>query len=305
MTAVEAAGPVQPVAPPPPPAVRLQSVSKVYGDLVAVDSIDLVIPTRSIFGFIGPNGAGKSTTMAIIATLLTPTSGSVEVLGVDPVTHTREVRGRLGFMPDVLGVYDDMTVAEYLSFFAGAYRLPTSTHADTVGRLLELVDLSTKRSSQVNSLSRGMKQRLSLARALVNDPDLLVLDEPASGLDPLARVELRTLIGQLQQLGKTIIISSHILAELAEMCTEIAVLEVGRLLASGPMDRIRAQLGGAQEVEARFADGSVERFEVEGPERQHELLLRLAADERRLVEFRETGTGLEDLFLRLTRGDVQ
>jgi ABC-2 type transport system ATP-binding protein len=287
------------------PAVRLRSVSKTYGNLVAVNSVDLEIPAGSIFGLIGPNGAGKSTTMAMIATLLTQTSGTVEVLGIEPRSHPGEVRRRLGYMPDVLGVYDDMTVEEYLSFFAGAYRLRPSTHADTVARLLELVDLSTKRSSQVNSLSRGMKQRLSLARALVNDPDLLVLDEPASGLDPLARVELRTLLGQLQQMGKTIVISSHILAELAEMCTEVAVLERGTLLASGPLDEIRTQLGGTQEVEARYADGSVERFEVESPDDQHELLLRLAVDPRRLVEFREMGTGLEDVFLRLTRGEVQ
>ena len=286
-------------------AVRLRSVTKRYGSLVAVDDLDLEIPYGSVFGLIGPNGAGKSTTFSIIATLLEPTSGSVEVLGIDPLVSPMAVRRRLGYMPDVLGVYDDLTVDEYLRFFAGAYGLPAAEHDTTVGGLLELVDLGGKQGSQVNSLSRGMKQRLSLARALVNDPDLLVLDEPASGLDPRARVELRLLLGQLQQMGKTIIISSHILAELAEMCTEIAILERGRLLADGPPAEIRNRLGGTREVLARYADGTTERLEVTSIDQQHELLARLATDERRLVEFSETGTGLEDLFMQLTEGEVQ
>lgn len=287
------------------PAVRLRGITKVYGDLVAVDRLDLEIPRGSVFGLIGPNGAGKSTTFAIIATLLNQTRGTVEVLGVDPAHDPRRVRRSLGYMPDVLGVYDDLTVGEYLRFFAGAYGLPSSTHADTIDGLLELVDLTTKRESQVNSLSRGMKQRLSLARALVNDPELLILDEPASGLDPRARVELRMLLGQLREMGKTIVISSHILAELTEMCTEVAILERGRLLASGTPARIREQLGGAREVEARFADGTVERFEVDGIEGQHQLLRRLVDDPRMLIELRDLGTGLEDLFMRLTQGEVQ
>ena len=294
--------------PPPPsasPAVRLRGVTKRYGGLVAVDSLDLEIPAGSVFGLIGPNGAGKSTTFSIIATLLRPTAGSVEVLGMDPAADPRGVRRRLGYMPDVLGVYDDLTVEEYLRFFAGAFRLPASVHDRTITDLLELVDLSTKRQSEVNSLSRGMKQRLSLARALVNDPDLLVLDEPASGLDPRARVELRMLLGQLHQMGKTIVISSHILAELAEMCTEIGILERGRLLSAGPPAEIRARLGGVRQIEARFADGSSERFDVASPEEQHALLHRLVADDRRMLEFKELGTGLEDLFMELTRGDVQ
>ena len=288
-----------------PPAVRLRSVTKRYGDIVAVDDLDLEIPVGSVFGLIGPNGAGKSTTFSIIATLLEPTAGTVEVLGADPLTDPMAVRRRLGYMPDVLGVYDDLTVDEYLRFFAGAYGLPAASHDRTIDGLLELVDLGVKRDSQVNSLSRGMKQRLSLGRALVNDPDLLVLDEPASGLDPRARVELRLLLGQLQQMGKTIVISSHILAELAEMCSEIAILERGRLLAAGPPAEIRDRLGGTREVRARFADGTTESFDVASLDDQHALLARLAADERRLIEFVETGTGLEDLFMQLTRGDVQ
>ena len=294
--------------PPPPaatPAVRLRGVTKRYGALVAVDALDLEIPAGSVFGLIGPNGAGKSTTFSMIATLLRPTAGSVEVLGMDPAADPLGVRQRLGYMPDVLGVYDDLTVEEYLRFFAGAFRLPAATHERTIADLLELVDLSSKRDSEVNSLSRGMKQRLSLARALVNDPDLLVLDEPASGLDPRARVELRMLLGQLHQMGKTIVISSHILAELAEMCTEIGILERGRLLSAGPPAEIRARLGGVRQIEARFADGTSERFDVASPDEQHALLRRLVADDRRMLEFRELGTGLEDLFMELTKGEVQ
>ena len=287
------------------PAVRLKGVTKVYGDLVAVDHLDLEVPKGSVFGLIGPNGAGKSTTFAIIATLLRQTSGTVEVLGVDPRHAARTVRRSLGYMPDVLGVYDDLTVGEYLRFFAGSYGIPGAAQNDTISGLLELVDLSIKHDSQVNTLSRGMKQRLSLARALVNDPELLILDEPASGLDPRARVELRMLLGQLRDMGKTIVISSHILAELTEMCTEVAILERGRLLASGTPAQIREQLGGAREVEARFADGTVERFEVDGIDAQHLLLRSLVDDPRRLIELRDLGTGLEDLFMRLTQGEVQ
>ncbi|HAS11113.1 MAG TPA: ABC transporter ATP-binding protein [Acidimicrobiaceae bacterium] len=294
------------MAPPTaPPAVRLHSVTKRYGDLVAVDSIDLEVPRGSIFGLIGPNGAGKSTTFAMIATLLRPTSGVVEVLGERPNRNAGAVRARMGYMPDVLGVYDDMVVDEYLRFFAGAFGVPASAHEDTIESLLELVDLAGKRHSEVNSLSRGMKQRLSLARALVNDPDLLVLDEPASGLDPRARVELRLLLSQLQDMGKTIIISSHILAELAEMCSEIAILERGRLLASGPPTAIRDQLGSGRQIEARYADGTVERFDVDGTVGQQALLRRLVQEGRELIEFREVGSGLEDLFMRLTQGEVQ
>ena len=287
------------------PAVRLRGVTKRYGDLVAVDSIDLEVPRGSIFGLIGPNGAGKSTTFAMIATLLRPTSGVVEVLGELPDRNAGEVRRRMGYMPDVLGVYDDMVVDEYLRFFAGAFGVPASAHQDTVESLLELVDLAGKRHSEVNSLSRGMKQRLSLARALVNDPDLLVLDEPASGLDPRARVELRLLLGELQRLGKTIIISSHILAELAEMCSEIAILERGRLLAAGPPAAIRDRMGSSRQVEARYADGTVELFDVDGTAGQQALLRQLVVDGRDVVEFREVGSGLEDLFMRLTQGEVQ
>ncbi len=309
MTTVEAApaeGPTEAApAPPRPPAVELRAVTRTYGELRAVDSLDLVVAQGSVFGLIGPNGAGKTTTFSIIATLLRPSSGRVRVMGVDPVADPRAVRRVLGYMPDVLGVYDDLTVGEYLRFFAHAYRLPVSTWKPTVDALLELVDLTTKRDASVNSLSRGMKQRLSLARALVHDPAVLVLDEPASGLDPRARVELRELLHQLAGMGKTIVVSSHILAELAELCTDVGIMERGRLLASGPPRDILERLGGGRVVAVRFADGSTESHTVDDEEAQVALLARLVAEGRPVLEFARSGAGLEDLFLRVTKGEVQ
>lgn len=302
MTAIEVIDPGDDVQAPLAPAVELRSVTKVYDQLRAVDSLDLVIPRGSVFGLIGPNGAGKTTTFSMIATLLLPTAGQLRVLGVDPVSQPREVRKVLGYMPDVLGVYDDVTVAEYLRFFADAYRLPPAVWSGTIDALLELVDLADKAGAQVNSLSRGMKQRLSLARALVHDPEVLVLDEPASGLDPRARVELRELLRQLTTMGKTIVISSHILAEMAELCTEVGIMEHGRMRASGAPERILEQLGGGRRVAVRFADGTTETHTVEDADAQVALLASLVAQGRPVIEFSQTGAGLEDLFMRVTGG---
>lgn len=287
-------------------AVRTAGLTKRYGSLNAVDDLDLKIPVGSVYGLIGPNGAGKSTTFSMIATLLRPTSGSITVLGHDPGREPREVRRRLGYMPDVLGVYDNLRVDEYLQFFAASYHVPRKEWPELVSGLLELVDLDVKTSSLVNSLSRGMKQRLSLARTLVHDPDLLVLDEPASGLDPRARVELRDTVRQLNTLGKTIIVSSHILAELEEMCTEVAIMEAGKLLASGTPRQILDKLGKAKTVAVRFADGSNETFTVADDTEQASLLRRLALDdERPVLEFREETVGLEEVFMSITQGIVQ
>ncbi|HEX7166360.1 MAG TPA: ABC transporter ATP-binding protein, partial [Acidimicrobiales bacterium] len=240
---------LEPLTPPTEPAgapvaVRAIALSKRYGALRAVDDVTFDVPAGSVFGLIGPNGAGKSTTFAVLASLLSPTSGRVEVAGADPSVDPREVRRHLGYMPDVMGVYDNLRVDEYLEFFAASYGIGRSSWRALVDGLLELVDLRVKREAMVDSLSRGMKQRLSLARALIHDPSVLVLDEPASGLDPRARVELRTLLGELRAMGKTIVISSHILAELEEMCTEIGIMEAGQLLATGPPRTILEQLGG-------------------------------------------------------------
>ncbi len=286
--------------------VAVSGLRKMYGKLAAVDGLDLEIPPGSVFGLIGPNGAGKSTTLSILAALLRPTSGRVRVCGFDPMKSPKEVRKRIGYMPDAMGTYDGLQVGEYLEFFASAYRVPRREWDGVVDGLLELVDLGVKRDAMVNSLSRGMKQRLSLARALVHDPEILILDEPASGLDPRARIELRVLIGELRAMGKTVLISSHILAELEEMCTAIAVLEAGKLLASGTPAGIQEQLGRGRTVTVRFADGSSEEFPVAGDDEQAELLHRLVAVEgRRVVEFRQGGSGLEELFMSITEGTVQ
>jgi ABC-2 type transport system ATP-binding protein len=286
-------------------AVRVEGLTKRYGDLFAVRDLDLTVPRGAIFGLIGPNGAGKSTTFLALASLLTPTSGRVEVAGCDPAVDPRGVRAKLGYMPDVMGVYDNLRVHEYLAFFAGAYRLPRASWPGLIDGLLELVDLAGKHDAMVDSLSRGMKQRLSLARALVHDPEVLVLDEPASGLDPRARVELRELLVELRAMGKTVVVSSHILAELEEMCTEVAIMEAGRLLAVGTPRSIGDQLGGGRTIRVRLAGGEVQEHAVSSEDDQRALLARLVAEGVPVLEFTETSSGLEDLFLRITKGVVQ
>ncbi|MGH9187149.1 MAG: ABC transporter ATP-binding protein [Acidimicrobiales bacterium] len=285
--------------------IRTNGLTKRYGDLFAVRDVDLAVPRGSVFGLIGPNGAGKTTTMAILASLLRPTAGQVEVAGANPVIHPREVRRRVGYMPDVVGVYDNLRVQEYLEFFAASYRIPRRSWPSLIDGLLELVDLTTKRGAAVDSLSRGMKQRLSLARALVHDPEVLILDEPASGLDPRARIDLRNLINELRDMGKTVVISSHILPELEEVCTEVAIVEAGRLLASGPPRTILQALGHGRRVRVRLAGGEERAYTVDDEAAQVELLRRLVSDGEPVVEFTPTGDGLEELFLAITKGVVQ
>jgi ABC-2 type transport system ATP-binding protein len=291
-----------------PPAVVTHGLTKRYGQLFAVRGLDLEVPRGSVYGLIGPNGAGKTTTFSIIASLLKPTSGSASVLGYDPARQPREVRRRLGYMPDMLGVYDGLRVDEYLELFAAAYEVPKGRWKGTIETLLELVDLTTKRDAMVNSLSRGMKQRLSLARALVHDPELLVLDEPASGLDPRARIELRNLLRELRAMGKTIVISSHILAELTEMCTEVGIMEKGVLLASGTPATIRGSLSQGRQIKVRLASdgGYEERSYTVADDAEQAALLRSLLDEGLpVLEFSEVGHGLEDLFMQITTGEVQ
>ncbi|MGH3370679.1 MAG: ABC transporter ATP-binding protein [Nocardioidaceae bacterium] len=289
-------------------AVRTAGLTKRYGDLFAVRDLDLVIPRGAVYGLIGPNGAGKTTTMAMLATLLRPTAGASEVLGIDPVRDPLAVRKRVGYMPDLLGVYDDLRVVEYLEFFAGAYRIPRREWAGLISGLLELVDLAGKHDAHVNGLSRGMKQRLSLARALVHDPELLILDEPASGLDPRARIDLRTLLVTLQEMGKTVLISSHILPELQEVCTDVAIMEAGRLLAAGPPRTILDQLGGSRTVRVVVATetGREERtYNVVDDIDQTRLLRSLLDEGVQVLEFTQAGGSLEELFLAITKGTVQ
>jgi ABC-2 type transport system ATP-binding protein len=222
--------------------VRTSVLVKRYPGTVAVAGLDLDIADGEIFGLVGPNGAGKTTTLRILATLLRPTSGEAEVAGISVTKNPDDARRVLGFMPDVFGVYDDMKVWEYLDFFARCYGIPAARRRRMIGDLLDLVDLGDRRNAYVQGLSRGMQQRLCLAHTLVHDPQVLLLDEPASGLDPRARVELRELLRELRSLGKTIVISSHILPELEELCTSVAIVDHGRVLAQGRVSDIERRL---------------------------------------------------------------
>ena len=222
--------------------VKIEGLVKRYDRTLAVAGVDLDVEEGEIFGLVGPNGAGKTTTLRILATLLEPTAGEAEIAGWSVARNPNDVRRVLGFMPDVFGVYDDMRVWEYLDFFARCYGLPAGARKRIIGDLLELVDLADKRNTYVQGLSRGMQQRLCLAHALVHDPKVLLLDEPASGLDPRARVELRELLRELRTLGKTILISSHILPELEELCTSVAIVDRGRVLAAGRISDIERRL---------------------------------------------------------------
>src|SRR5687767_3489893 len=227
-------------------ALRTQRLTKRFGRSLAVAGVELEVEQGEIFGLVGPNGAGKTTTLRMLATLLTPSAGDAEVAGHSIRRDPDAVRTVIGYMPDTFGVYDDMRVWEYLDFFGRCYGLPASRRRQMIADLLELVDLAGKRGSYVQELSRGMQQRLCLAHALVHDPQVLLLDEPASGLDPRARIELRELLRELRALGKTIVISSHILPELEELCTSIAIIDHGRVLATGRVEDIqeRFRVGG-------------------------------------------------------------
>jgi len=243
--------------------IELRDLTKRYGDLKAVDSLDLAIDQGAVFGFIGPNGAGKTTTMRILTTLLRPTSGEARIAGYSVADDPRDVRRVIGYMPDYFGVYEDMKVWEYLDFFAACYDVPAPTRPGMIDDLLALVDLGHKRDEYVESLSRGMKQRLCLARTLTHDPQVLILDEPASGLDPRARIEMRELLRELQKMGKTIFFSSHILAEVADICTSIGIIENGRLVATGNVDEMMARLRSHRLIAMRFvSDAAVDANEA-------------------------------------------
>lgn len=309
--------------------VRATGLVKRYDRTLAVAGVDLEIDAGEIFGLVGPNGAGKTTMLRMLATLLEPTAGDAEIAGASISRNPNDVRRVLGFMPDVFGVYDDMRTWEYLDFFARCYGLPAATRRRIIGDLLELVDLADKRDVYVQSLSRGMQQRLCLAHALVHDPKVLLLDEPASGLDPRARVELRELLRELRTLGKTILISSHILPELEELCTSVAIVDRGRVLASGTISEIEARLRVGAVLRARvladgealeaarawFAeqpdiasaailpDGTVE-LGFRGDEAATAVLLRDAVGSGiAITSFARAASDLEELFLQVTGQD--
>jgi ABC-2 type transport system ATP-binding protein len=299
-------------------------LTKKYGDFCALDALDLKLGEGDLFGFIGPNGAGKTTTIRILSTLLAPTWGEAYVCGHSIYTHPREIRRAIGYMPDIFGVYDDMLVIEYLEFFAAAYRIDAPARRPVAERCLELVDLTAKRNELVTSLSRGMTQRLGLARVLLHDPQVLLLDEPASGLDPRARIEMRNLLKRLQGLGKTILVSSHILPELADICNRVGIIEYGRLLACGDVQDLLAQVRGRPTLRIRVAgspeaaaktlegcpevagitvrDGELVVALADGVTDHSPLAARLVAAGHGLLGMREREVNLETAFLELTRG---
>src|SRR5213083_1908352 len=232
---------------PPPlsngvPPVQTFALTRVYGSMIALNALNLSVNRGDLFGFIGSNGAGKTTTLRILATFLAPSAGTAQVLGHDVVRDADAVRHVIGYMPDFFGVYKDMEVTEYLDFFGACYKIPSSQREKTVNDVLELVGLSEKKGALIGSLSRGMQQRLGLARVLIHDPAVLLLDEPASGLDPRARIEMMAILQELQKMGKTIIISSHILSELETLCNRVAIIEKGKLIYSGPVQGVRDQM---------------------------------------------------------------
>jgi ABC-2 type transport system ATP-binding protein len=307
--------------------LELMHLRKEFKNVVAVADLSFRLEAGDIFGFIGPNGAGKTTTIRMLATLLPPTRGTASIDGVDILEHPEEVRGVIGYMPDYFGVYDDVTVWEYLDFFAAAYRISREKRKQIIDDVLELADLTGKRENYVEELSRGMKQRLCLAKTLVHDPKLLLLDEPASGLDPRARIEIKELLKELKAMGKTILISSHILPELADMCNKIGIIEQGQLIISGPVEAIMREVSGGRALEIEI-DGEAQRaaevisafpqvkqvkvtdssVQVQlGPEEfDRAALLRALVDKGIPVKsFKEVEADLEDIFMKVTRGVVQ
>src|SRR5258705_11258112 len=247
---------------PPIPAVQTNGLTRNYGGTLALNALDLTIHRGDLFGFIGSNGAGKTTTLRILATFLAPSAGQAIVLGHDVVRDADAVRHVIGYMADFFGVYKDMEVTEYLDFFGACYKIPTAQREKTVNDVLELVGLTEKKGALIGALSRGMQQRLGLARVLIHDPQLLLLDEPASGLDPRARIEMMAILQELQRLGKTIIISSHILSEWQTLCNRVAIIERGKLIYAGPVQGVRDQMQTGRVVWVKVASDQAQAVEL-------------------------------------------
>ena len=306
--------------------IEAVKLTKHYGKFVALKDLDLEIEQGDIYGFIGPNGAGKTTTIRILATLLEATSGHATIDGHDVAKEPYEVKKILGFMPDEFGVYDGMRLREYLDFFGAAYKIPQRKRASIIDDVLELTDLTSKADDFVSAFSRGMKQRCCLAKTLIHDPKVLLLDEPASGLDPRARIEMKELLKTLCAMGKTILISSHILSELGDMCNKIGILEHGELLASGEVSEIMARVKEVQELRIEVFDGAdraevilrdapgISGLERAGDEFQMQSRLgraelaalhgRLVTEGVQLLFFEQDKGSLEDVFLSVTKGDI-
>ncbi len=312
------------------PIIEIKELSKHFGNRFAVNNISFSIESGEIFGLVGPNGAGKTTTMRMLVTLLKPDKGEIFVAGHSVRKKPNEVRRIIGFMPDSFGVYGDMTVQEYLDFFGACYKIPPNQRAHLITDLLDLVDLGHRRDDMVDTLSTGLKQRLGLARVLIHDPGILVLDEPASGLDPRARVEIRELLLEVARLGKTIIFSSHILADVGELCTRVGIIEDGKMVALGTLQQLservmphrRLRIGlldhmkeaqvalqsniGVSEV--RLLDNSsrvsLEVDFIGDDEAIHQLLAKLLEQGFPVVHFSEETKNLEEVFMRTTKGIV-
>lgn len=307
--------------------VHVENLTKRYNGTVAVDRLNMDIPKGEIYGFVGANGAGKTTTMRIIAGLLAPSSGKVFIDGINVLKEPLEVKKHIGYMPDFFGVYDDLKVTEYMSFYAGLYGISKQKYPDLIDSLLELVRLTNKKDAYVDTLSRGMKQRLCLARSLIHDPEFLILDEPASGLDPRARVEMKEILRELRSLGKTVLISSHILHELSELCTSIGIIDSGKLIASGSVQEIVEKMSHSNQVKIRVSSKEEEAVKVlmeipgigsissvagvidvnmeGGDEACTRVLKTLVEKDIPVVSFQPVEDSLESVFMQLTKGEEQ
>ncbi len=308
--------------------IETRNLTKRYGNLFAVNNMTMKLDQGDVFGFIGPNGSGKTTTMRMIATLLNPDHGEAYICGESIYTEQEKIRRLVGFMPDFFGVYDDMTVIEYLEFFAACYRIDSSTRRGICEEKLELVDMAFKRDAMVNELSRGQTQRIGLARTLLHDPEVLLLDEPASGLDPRARIEIRNLLKRLGEMKKTVIVSSHILPELADVCTRVGMIEKGNLIVDGNVAEVMRQARARIILNVRVKDrvddaarcieqcDSVECVNItkdrlmevtlnENVEDYSDIPSAIIVQGFALTLFREEDVNLETAFLELTKGLVQ
>ena len=306
--------------------VVVKNLTKRYGEFVAVDNLSLVVGKGQILGFIGPNGAGKTTTISVLVGLTRPTSGSASIAGVDCSKETQRIKKLVGYMPDVFGSYDNMRVSEYLDFFGAAYGISRITRRSRIAEVLEITNATWMRDRFVESLSHGMKQRISIARTLLHDPQVLILDEPANGLDPSARIEMREILLKLAEAGKTLIVTSHILPELARICNRVAIITHGKLRAAGTLEEIMSQVSQERTIEIQLSAGhplkpaadlinrfagnqSVSPSEAESMIRFRtsrseddlgELLRELVFAGVRFTQFREVAADLEDAFLSVT-----
>ena len=290
--------------------IETKNIVKTFGKFTAVNGLSLEVPSGSIYGFVGPNGAGKTTTMRMLTTLTRPTSGQAWVAGYSVTEDRRQVRRSIGYMPDEFGVYDDLRVWEYLDFFAACYDISENARKSLIGDLLDLVDLAHRREDMVDKLSRGMKQRLSLARTLAHDPAILILDEPASGLDPRARIEIRELMVELAKMGKTIFFSTHILADVENICTHVGIVEAGKMVMQGSMDELKSELTPHREIVVTVKDNEVaEKVKALVAGRESvasvEIIEPKSGRSRVQIEFTGDDNGVEELSDAISKADIR